>query len=79
LPTVAPVIPSSRATAWLERPSAQRSTRRERKAKRCAVFGRRAHCSNFTRSSFVRISGFLGRPVDMHRAYQKAPTYSTYL
>jgi len=68
LPTVAPVILNSRATAWLERPSAQHSTMRDRKAKRWAVFGRRAHCSNFTCSSLVKPSSFLGRPVAMRRA-----------
>ena len=74
LHTVAPVILSSRATAWLERPSAQRSTMRDRRAKRWAVFGRRAHCSNFTRSSWAKSKGFLGRPVRMDRAYQDALT-----
>src|SRR5437879_3133453 len=36
---------------------------RERNAKRCALLGRRAHCSSFRRSSSDKVSSFKGRPV----------------
>jgi Autotransporter beta-domain len=45
------------ATARLVSPSAQASTRRDRSASRCAVVGRRVHCSNVRRSSSVSTIG----------------------
>ncbi|HLI29956.1 MAG TPA: hypothetical protein VKV79_02505 [Terriglobia bacterium] len=58
--TACVLTPHCWATTWLEKPSPQLSTMRDRKAKRCAVFGRLAHCANFSRSWFVKTSGFLG-------------------
>jgi hypothetical protein len=48
---------SRSATARLVSPSAQARTIRDRDASRCAVVGRRVHCSNVRRSSSVNTIG----------------------
>ncbi len=65
LPTVGMVTRSCRATWVLLRPEAQANTMRDRSASRCALLGRRAHCSSFRRSSSDKVSSFNGRPVRM--------------
>jgi hypothetical protein len=50
------------ATWRFSKPSAQLSTMRARKSMRYAVFGRRAHCSNFARSSALIMIGLVGLP-----------------
>src|SRR5262249_41736855 len=63
LPTVCLVSRSSCATTVLVRPAAHPRISRARWATACAVFARRAQRSSVSRSSIVRISGGIGRPV----------------
>src|SRR5947209_6609535 len=63
LPTVGSVTRSCWATRVLLRPEAQANTMRDRNANRCALLGRRTHCSNFKRSSSDKVTSFNGRPV----------------
>src|SRR5208337_1046006 len=63
LPTVWWVSPNRWATTVLARPPAHSSTMRERWAKACAVFGRRAQRSRLSRSSAVTVNGAIGLPV----------------
>ena len=67
------------ATARLGRPSAHASTIRDRSASRCAVVGRRAHCSNVRRSSSVSNTGLSWRFLGMPRSVPvRPPKYKTF-
>lgn len=63
LPTVAPAHPRSAATVLLPAPSGQASTIRERNARACEDFRRRAHRCNCSRSSSVTTNSAFGSPV----------------
>ncbi len=63
LPTVGCEQPSFAATALLSAPAAQANTIRDRNANACADVARRAHRCSCTRSSVVKTSSALGRPV----------------
>jgi len=65
LPTVRAVIPSSSATALLERPSAADNTMRARCASACAVLGRRTQRVSVSWSSPLNVSSISGRPLAM--------------
>ena len=65
LPTVGMVIFSFSATCVLVTPEAHCKTIRDRRAKRCDVFGLRDHCSSLICSSLDKTSSFKGRPVLM--------------
>jgi hypothetical protein len=65
LPIVCLVSRNSRATAVLLCPAAQPRITRARAAKAWAVVGRRDQRSSVSRSSSVRVSGGIGRPVHM--------------
>ena len=62
LQTVAPATCTRRATSVLLRPSAHSSTMRARKARACAVLGRRLHSNKRCRSAGTRVKGESGRP-----------------
>ena len=64
-PTVCLVSRNARATPVLLLPAAHPRITRARSANAWAVVGRRAHRSNVARSSSVRVSGGIGRPVRM--------------
>src|SRR6266508_924057 len=65
LPMVCLVRRNSRATTVFVLPAAHSSTKRARSARARAVVGRRAQRSSVSRSSPVRDSGGIGRPVRM--------------
>jgi hypothetical protein len=69
LHTVAAVIFSRFATASLDSPAPHPNTIRARMAIACVDFGRAASISNFSFSSAVMFSGFVGRPVRIRQAY----------
>jgi len=62
LRTVPRLIPSSRATSVLFLPVAATKTMRQRKARDCALLGRRAHRSSVARSSSDNSKGSRNGP-----------------
>jgi hypothetical protein len=62
-PTVWGATPAALAISPFVCSKAHANTMRARCASACAVVGRRAHCSSVSRSSVVKITGGVGRPI----------------
>ncbi len=81
-PTVAPLRPRRSATSLLLTPVAHSKTIRDRNANACAVFPRRAHLSNCSRSLSVSVRTAFGRPraaiiKEYYHIYHKLLTQDT--
>lgn len=73
--TVGRLTPTRFATTWFCALAARASTIRDRSASACAVFGRRALHFNVSRSSSLKTSGGIGRPVLIGPLIREAARY----